>query len=34
MITEESGSHFDPAVINAFREIDDATFVAIGRDAW
>jgi putative nucleotidyltransferase with HDIG domain len=34
MITEESGSHFDPAVIDAFREIDDATFVAIGRDAW
>src|SRR6201992_51982 len=33
MISEESGSHFDPDVIDAFREIDDSTFAAIGRDA-
>jgi ribonuclease P protein subunit RPR2 len=33
MIMEESGSHFDPEVIDAFRRIDDMTFVQIGRDA-
>ena len=34
MIMEESGTHFDPTVIDAFRNIEDATFVQIGRDAW
>ena len=33
MIVEESGTHFDPAVIEAFRDIEDATLVRIGRDA-
>jgi putative nucleotidyltransferase with HDIG domain len=33
MIVEESGTHFDPSVIDAFRTIDDRTFVRIGRDA-
>jgi putative nucleotidyltransferase with HDIG domain len=33
MIVEESGSHFDPDVIDAFRTIDDMTFVQLGRDA-
>jgi response regulator RpfG family c-di-GMP phosphodiesterase len=33
MIMEESGSHFDPDVIDAFRTIEDMTFVQIGRDA-
>ena len=33
MIMEESGSHFDPVVIDAFRTIEDMTFVQIGRDA-
>jgi response regulator RpfG family c-di-GMP phosphodiesterase len=33
MIIEESGTHFDPTVIEAFRDIDDATIVQIGRDA-
>ena len=33
MIVEESGTHFDPHVIDAFRTIDDMTFVQIGRDA-
>jgi HD-GYP domain-containing protein (c-di-GMP phosphodiesterase class II) len=34
MIMEESGTHFDPTVIEAFGAIEDATFVQIGRDAW
>jgi response regulator RpfG family c-di-GMP phosphodiesterase len=34
MIMEESGTHFDPAVIDAFGGIEDQTFVQIGRDAW
>ncbi|HXD64953.1 MAG TPA: HD domain-containing phosphohydrolase [Solirubrobacteraceae bacterium] len=34
MIMDESGTHFDPTVIEAFRDIEDATFVQIGRDAW
>jgi HD-GYP domain-containing protein (c-di-GMP phosphodiesterase class II) len=33
MIVEESGSHFDPEVVDAFRTIDDLTLVRIGRDA-
>jgi ribonuclease P protein subunit RPR2 len=33
MIVQESGSHFDPAVVLAFRTIDDVTLVRIGRDA-
>jgi HD-GYP domain-containing protein (c-di-GMP phosphodiesterase class II) len=32
MIVEESGNHFDPVVIAAFNEIEDATLLAIGRD--
>jgi response regulator RpfG family c-di-GMP phosphodiesterase len=27
-----SGSHFDPQVIQAFNEIDDATFERIGKE--
>ena len=34
MIMEESGTHFDPTVIDAFGGIDDTVFVQIGRDAW
>jgi HD-GYP domain-containing protein (c-di-GMP phosphodiesterase class II) len=33
MIMDESGSHFDPTVIEAFSHIDDSTFVQLGRDA-
>jgi putative nucleotidyltransferase with HDIG domain len=33
MIVEESGSHFDPDVIDAFRTIEDRTFVALGEAA-
>jgi response regulator RpfG family c-di-GMP phosphodiesterase len=33
MIVEEAGTHFDPDVIDAFRNIDDGTFAQIGRDA-
>jgi putative nucleotidyltransferase with HDIG domain len=33
MIMEEAGTHFDPDVIDAFRNIDDRTFAQIGRDA-
>jgi putative nucleotidyltransferase with HDIG domain len=32
MIVEEAGSHFDPDVIDAFREIDDQTFAQIGME--
>ena len=32
MIVEESGSHFDPDVIEAFATIEDATFVRISRE--
>ena len=32
MIVEESGSHFDPDVIDAFRTIEDTTFVRISRE--
>ncbi|HZE06028.1 MAG TPA: HD-GYP domain-containing protein [Solirubrobacteraceae bacterium] len=32
MISRESGTHFDPAVIEAFHRIDDLTFAQIGRD--
>ena len=32
MIVEEAGSHFDPDVIEAFRHIEDRTFVKIGMD--
>jgi HD-GYP domain-containing protein (c-di-GMP phosphodiesterase class II) len=34
MIAQEAGSHFDPQVVEAFRTIDDTTFVQIGRDVW
>jgi HD-GYP domain-containing protein (c-di-GMP phosphodiesterase class II) len=34
MIAQEAGSHFDPQVVEAFKAIDDATFVQIGRDVW
>ncbi len=34
MIAEESGTHFDPEVVDAFNTIDDMTFVRIGRDVW
>jgi ribonuclease P protein subunit RPR2 len=33
MIEEESGTHFDPVVIEAFRSIDDATFQRIAAEA-
>jgi HD-GYP domain-containing protein (c-di-GMP phosphodiesterase class II) len=32
MIVQGSGSHFDPQVIQAFNEIDDATFERIGKE--
>ena len=32
MIVEESGSHFDPEVIEAFATIEDTTFVRISRE--
>lgn len=34
MITQESGGHFDPRVVEAFNGIDDMTLVQIGRDVW
>ena len=34
MICRESGTHFDPAVIEAFNRIEDRTFAQIGRDVW
>jgi response regulator RpfG family c-di-GMP phosphodiesterase len=34
MIVHESGSHFDPRVVEAFNTIDDMTLVQIGRDVW
>lgn len=33
MIAAEAAGHFDPAVVAAFDEIEDATLVQIGRDA-
>ena len=32
MIDAESGTHFDPAVIDAFDSIDDETFARIGAE--
>jgi putative nucleotidyltransferase with HDIG domain len=32
MIVQESGTHFDPQVIDAFNAIDDETFARIGRE--
>jgi putative nucleotidyltransferase with HDIG domain len=32
MIVRESGTHFDPQVIDAFTAIDDETFARIGRE--
>jgi HD-GYP domain-containing protein (c-di-GMP phosphodiesterase class II) len=32
MINAGAGSHFDPAVIEAFDSIDDQTFLRIGAD--
>jgi putative nucleotidyltransferase with HDIG domain len=34
MIMEASGTQFDPAVVEAFRDIDDATVQRIGLDVW
>lgn len=34
MIVSESGSHFDPTVIQVFQDIEDATFARIGKDLW
>ena len=33
MISEESGTHFDPAVVTAFERIDDATLERIRQEA-
>jgi putative nucleotidyltransferase with HDIG domain len=33
MIDEQSGSHFDPTVVDAFRRIDDAVLVQIAAEA-
>jgi ribonuclease P protein subunit RPR2 len=33
LIESESGTHFDPGVVDAFRRIDDATLRRIGREA-
>ncbi len=32
MITADSGTHFDPAVIEAFNRIPDEVFVAIAKE--
>ncbi len=32
MISDDSGTHFDPAVIEAFNSIDDETFLRIGAE--
>ena len=32
MISEDSGTHFDPAVIDAFNTVDDETFVRIAAE--
>jgi putative nucleotidyltransferase with HDIG domain len=34
MIVEASGTHFDPMVVKAFAQIDDATIQRIGEDVW
>jgi ribonuclease P protein subunit RPR2 len=34
MIVAESGTHFDPAVVEAFASIDDATFEQIAEEIW
>jgi response regulator RpfG family c-di-GMP phosphodiesterase len=32
MIEYESGTHFDPAVVDAFKNVDDATFELIAAE--
>jgi putative nucleotidyltransferase with HDIG domain len=34
MIVEASGTQFDPMVVKAFQQIDDATIQRIGEDVW
>jgi response regulator RpfG family c-di-GMP phosphodiesterase len=32
MIVEAAGTQFDPMVVNAFEQVDDATIERIGQD--